>query len=229
MRRLLLGALLLVGGCARYVPLVDSDASSRDRSGSPDLLRADRALLDGALDGSRKDAPRLDLGSPDHPGTLDQPRPKLDTTGCNLSGLPPTAWEKLAFSGTTPTTSCTGERYVRFHPRYELWVGAILCGSPTQYKLLLSTSKTGVYLAIGDDGGHGQDHCELVNPAFTIPVDDDIQSGCPTCAEGPSLTGDPGFGSGWTRSHFGECFTAMPVWESGSHTMEWQSCGMPIP
>jgi hypothetical protein len=32
--------------------------------------------------------------------------------------------------------------------------------------------------------GHGQDHCELVNPAFTIPNEDITSGGCTSCSVG---------------------------------------------
>ena len=39
---------------------------------------------------------------------------------------------------------------------------------------------------IADYAGHGQDHCELVNPVSTLPNEDDItSSGCASCSTGP--------------------------------------------
>jgi hypothetical protein len=56
------------------------------------------------------------------------------------------------------------------------------------YKLHLSATRDGSVLEIADDAGYGQDHCELVNPAFTIPDEDDIQSGGSTdCSLGQSV------------------------------------------
>ena len=145
-------------------------------------------------------------------------------------GDPPGAWEAYDFSYHPAPTSCTAERYVRLMPGYELWVGAILCDSE-QYKLFLAEEKTGTFYQIGDFAGHGQDHCELVNADFTIPNEDDITSGgCTTCEVGGIVSSNTSLGPGWSRPHFGDCFTFHPEWpEHNLHSTQWYRCGVSIP
>ncbi|MGE0528048.1 MAG: hypothetical protein AB7P49_13355, partial [Bdellovibrionales bacterium] len=67
---------------------------------------------------------------------------------------------------------CTGARFVGFSAKYGLWVGAQLCGnSGSEYMLYLSHSKTAPFLEIGDRNYNGEDHCELVNPDFSLSDD----------------------------------------------------------
>ena len=133
----------------------------------------------------------------------------------------------MSYAAATP---CAGDRYVRFLPAYNLWVGAILC-SPSQYKLFLSPAKDGTYYQIGDYAGNGQDHCEIVNPSFTIPNEDDITSGgCATCAVGPLIFSDPSLGPVYSRALFGDCFLFEPMWpQFNLYSVEWYECGVDIP
>ena len=86
---------------------------------------------------------------------------------------------------TLETAICLGERYSYYNSKYNLWVGAILCGSASRYKLYRSERSTSQFLQIADYSGHGQDHCELVNPEFRLPDGDDITSGgCTECTMG---------------------------------------------
>jgi hypothetical protein len=92
----------------------------------------------------------------------------------------------------------------------------------------MSGTRTGPFLEIADFAGHGQDHCELVNPAFKIPNEDDITSGgCTTCSVGPlvDLIGVPVY----ARSRFGEPFQRVQsrYWADLSTT--FYSCGISIP
>jgi hypothetical protein len=107
-------------------------------------------------------------------------------------------------------------------------VGVILC-SDTRYKILLSTSRDEVFYPIGDYAGHGQDHCELVNPDFTIPNEDDITSGgCDSCATGNLV--NPAGATGWSRASFGDAFQFEAVWpEFNLYTSSWYECGVSIP
>lgn len=95
--------------------------------------------------------------------------PQNTTTGSN------TEWTRMNFI-TADKPPCSGGRYVRYNTEYALWVGAILCGTNSRYKLYLSDASDHDFLQIADYGGHGQDHCELVNPEFSIATDDDITS-----------------------------------------------------
>ena len=138
-----------------------------------------------------------------------------------------TAWEQVNFPTYSPA-ACTGQRYVRFDEKYGLFVGAVLCGDPKHYKLYLSDSVTRPFLEVADFAGHGQDHCELVNPAFTLPNEDDITSGgCADCAVGPvvDINGVPVY----ARANFGEPFQRVTARYWADLTNPVYSCGVAIP
>jgi hypothetical protein len=151
------------------------------------------------------------------PGTVPPPPP------------PPTHadWKPLAFE-TYDVPSCTGDRFVRFDEHYGMWVGAILCGSADLYKLYMSTSPDAAFLQIADFAGHGQDHCELVNPAFALPDEDDITSGgCTDCsvAEPIDIVGVPVY----ARAAFGEAFVRVISKDWADLTTSSYACGVAIP
>ena len=152
------------------------------------------------------------------------------TLNCNPAGAPPTAWEPYQFSSFAANTPCNGARYVRYMDEYALWVGAVLC-TPTRYKLYLSTTKDGTYYQMGDYAGNGQDHCEMVNDAFTIPNEDDVMSGgCAACALGDLVFSDPGNGPVFSRATFGTCFDFEPQWpQFNLYSVTWYECGVSIP
>ena len=131
------------------------------------------------------------------------PAPNADGTcvlNCNPAGDPPTPWEAFAFASYAADTPCAGARFVRYMDEYSLWVGAVLC-NPSRYKLFLGTAKNGTFYQIGDYAGNGQDHCEMVNDVFSIPNEDDVQSGgCAACALGPLIFSDPGLGPVFSRA-----------------------------
>jgi hypothetical protein len=92
----------------------------------------------------------------------------IDTTGnlvCESLG----AWRPFDFpiGAIDELTDCAGgDKYVQksvFNP--SLWVGAQLC-SNSRYKLYLAASSAGPYWEIGDGGGNGEDHCELIGAEF---------------------------------------------------------------
>ncbi|WP_050430751.1 hypothetical protein [Chondromyces crocatus] len=156
-----------------------------------------------------------------------------DTCGGSQPPSPGVDWTPASFVDTGVSTPCTGERYVRFDQGYGLYVGVALC-SPTRYKIFLGEALDGVFHQIGDYAGHGQDHCELVNPGFTIPNEDDIRSGgcmdCATSVEAGSLYENPAGSEGWSRATFGGSFTFEPVWpEYNLYTVAWYECGVAIP
>lgn len=135
-------------------------------------------------------------------------------------------WELKDFETLSPA-ACTGERYVRHDEKYGVWVGAVLCG-PDSYKLYMSDAADHPFLEIADYAGHGQDHCELVNPAFTIPDEDDITSGgCTTCSVGDlvDLQDVPVY----ARSRFGEPFARVTSRFWADLTTTVYSCGASIP
>jgi hypothetical protein len=136
-------------------------------------------------------------------------------------------WEPFTFQTLTPAT-CSGPRFVRHDERYNAWVGAIRCGAANRYKLYMSPTRNEPFLEIADFGGHGQDHCELVNPAFRIIDDDDIRSGgCTSCEIGGlvDVDGVPVF----ARSRFGEPFERVQARYWADLTTTFYSCGVSIP
>jgi hypothetical protein len=136
-------------------------------------------------------------------------------------------WKKSDFKTYSPA-ACTGDRFVRFDASYDLYVGAILCGDPKRYKLYLSDSLEGQFLEISDYAGHGQDHCELVNPDFTIPVEDDITSGgCTECSVDQliDINGIPTY----ARARFGDPFHRVTARFWADLTTAAYSCGVAIP
>jgi TARSH-like protein len=143
--------------------------------------------------------------------------------GCTTTG----GWEKAKFTTHDPA-SCTGERFVRRDERYDAWVGAIQCGDADHYKLYMSAQRDQAFLQIADYAGHGQDHCELVNPAFTIPNEDDITSGgCTECSVGAlvDVIGVPVY----ARAKFGEPFARVTSREWADLTTTAYACGVSIP
>jgi hypothetical protein len=72
-----------------------------------------------------------------------------------------------------------------------------------------------------------------VNPAFTIPNEDDITSGgCTACALGPysnpgnTQPGPPGY----SRARFGDQFLFQPSWPMFNlYTPGWYECGIALP
>jgi hypothetical protein len=136
-------------------------------------------------------------------------------------------WEKTDFTTFSPA-QCTGDRYVRFDDKYGVFVGAVLCGDSRHYKLYMSDRVTAPFLEIADFAGHGQDHCELVDPQFTIPDEDDITSGgCTDCSVGAviDINGPPVY----ARATFGTPFQRGTSGFWADLTNAQYSCGVSIP
>jgi cysteine-rich repeat protein len=135
-------------------------------------------------------------------------------------------WQPFNFHFGPTQTPCIGARYVRFSAEYGRYVGLSLC-SPERYKIYLGDSLQGTFYQLGDYAGHGQDHCELVNPAFTIPNEDDVTSGCPSCAVG-DMTNPVGT-KGYSRAVFGEAFSFEGSWpQYNLYSVSWYECGVSI-
>jgi hypothetical protein len=118
---------------------------------------------------------------------------------------------------------CSGPTFRRFDARYGLWVGLVSCGAG--YRFYLSEEAGGPYLPAADGAGHGQDLCELVNPAFVLPYEDDISSGdCSGCSIGSnySFVGGEVYG----RSAFGEPFTRTEAPAGGNYQSSVIACGV---
>lgn len=146
---------------------------------------------------------------------------------CSTPAMP---WTPYAFTYDRAESDCTGgERYIRYNATYEKWVGAELC-SATRYKLFLGETKDGVFHEIGDSAGNGQDHCELANPNFTIPNEDDITSGtCKTCASQMGDWESPGPVPVYVRENFGQPFDLISWPQYNIYTSRWYECGVSIP
>jgi hypothetical protein len=137
----------------------------------------------------------------------------------------------ISIPGPLVAGSCNGAKYVRSTTYKGLYVAAIHCSNEpkSKVKLLLAASAAGPYREIGDEAGHGQDHCELMNPSFTLPNSDDINSGnCQTCEIGsnPKVAASPFY----HRSNLGDNFvlqtTAPAVSQQSSPFL---NCGVDLP
>ena len=140
---------------------------------------------------------------------------------------PPSGWQPADFK-TLEAPACTGARFVRHDDHYGVWVGAILCGRDDHYKLYMSEQRDDRFLQIADYAGFGQDHCELVNPAFTIPDEDDITSGgCTACSLGQliDVDGPPVY----ARARFGQPFMRVTSTYWADLTTDVYACGVAIP
>jgi hypothetical protein len=155
--------------------------------------------------------------------------PSADS-GADTSVPNPNDWTALSFTAQNRLGSCTGSKYVRYSTKYAVWVGVILC-SATRYKMYLAASMTGTYYELADGSGGGEDHCELVNPSFTLGPGGSISSGnCPTCNFDYAGTGVIGTdASVYTRSEIGETPVFHQVWPQSAYTGRWYECGVSIP
>ncbi|HMJ16091.1 MAG TPA: hypothetical protein VK524_31965 [Polyangiaceae bacterium] len=137
-------------------------------------------------------------------------------------------WENQCFTTWDPPT-CNGARYVRYDQNHDKYVGVILCSS-SHYKIYLGESLTDAFYQIGDYAGHGQDHCELLDPDFRIPNEDAMKSGgCSECATSADRDWyeNPVGTRGYSRATFAEQFRFEPVWpQFNLYTVEWYACGV---
>ncbi|XP_054044005.1 target of Nesh-SH3 isoform X25 [Rissa tridactyla] len=69
-------------------------------------------------------------------------------------------WTEIPFNSDT-YSECKGKQYVK-RTWYKKFVGVQLCNS-LRYKIYLSDSLTGKFYNIGDQRGHGEDHCQFVD------------------------------------------------------------------
>lgn len=138
------------------------------------------------------------------PPPIDAGVPPIGTCGrASTTGDPrDTCWAPATIpvdAGCTPAGA-----YKRFDPVQGLWVGVVECSS-AGFRVFLSDPAFGDWRPATDGAGHGQDHCELFDPAFRIPDEDDITSGgCATCSAGGLIFSRGGV---YARHRFGECFT----------------------
>ncbi|XP_067402255.1 target of Nesh-SH3 [Emydura macquarii macquarii] len=69
-------------------------------------------------------------------------------------------WTEIPFNSDS-YSECKGKQYVK-RTWYKKFVGVQLCNS-LRYKIYLSDSLTGQFYNIGDERGHGEDHCQFVD------------------------------------------------------------------
>ncbi|XP_066204112.1 target of Nesh-SH3 isoform X3 [Saccopteryx leptura] len=124
-------------------------------------------------------------------------------------------WTERPFNSDS-YSECKGKQYVK-RTWYKKFVGVQLCNS-LRYKIYLSDSLTGQFYNIGDQRGHGEDHCQFV---------DSFLDG----RTGQQLTSDqlP------TKEGYFRAVRQEPVQfgEIGGHTqinyVQWYECGTTIP
>uniref|UniRef100_A0A8C2MBX0 ABI family member 3 binding protein n=1 Tax=Cricetulus griseus TaxID=10029 RepID=A0A8C2MBX0_CRIGR len=124
-------------------------------------------------------------------------------------------WTERPFNSDS-YSDCKGKQYVK-RTWYKKFVGVQLCNS-LRYKIYLSDSLTGKFYNIGDQRGHGEDHCQFV---------DSFLDG----RTGQQLTSDqlP------TKEGYFRAVRQEPVQfgEIGGHTqinyVQWYECGTTIP
>jgi hypothetical protein len=129
------------------------------------------------------------------------------------------------FSFPLDDQSCDGPSFVRYSIEQGLWVGVVTCGDDSA-RLYLAASPAGPFLPALDYAGHGQDHCELVAPGFTLGNEDDIASGsCPACSAGPvqGVPGDPAY----ARAFAGEPFAYVDAALSTAYASRLTCCATP--
>lgn len=173
------------------------------------------------------DAPRPDDTSPWEPDALAEPTPPPPLP----NGEESFAWQFHMFGYDRAFTDCSGStRFIRYSHRYATWVGVVLC-SATRYKIFLGASPNTTFHEIADYAGHGQDHCELVSPAFTLVSEDDVTSGgCTGCSVEAAPYESPGNAAIYGRATLGSPFELRTTWPMYSlHTARSYVCGVAIP
>ncbi|KAL0963459.1 hypothetical protein UPYG_G00306640 [Umbra pygmaea] len=132
----------------------------------------------------------------------------------NMSGKA-AIWTQFPFKADS-YSECTGKMYVK-RTWYRKFVGIQLCNS-LRYKIYMSDSLTGKFYNIGDQTGHGEDHCQFVDSFL------DGRTGTQLLAE--QLPNRKGFYRAMRQEpvSFGEI-------GGNSHTtyVAWYECGTPIP
>lgn len=205
MRTRLMFVPLLLAGCTIEVgigdppPTPDADAATAADDSDTEQLAA------GDTDAATDSAIPVDTAPP------------ADTDALPVTTCAPSDWVPSTFSFPPDALSCAGTQLVHFDATQGLWVGLVHCGG-TAFRLYLSAAEAGPYLPALDLAGHGQDHCELIDPGFTIPNEDDITSGgCSACATSTNL---PLEGvAGWARATFGTAFTYV----ASTGAWSWQT------
>ncbi|XP_059199626.1 target of Nesh-SH3 [Centropristis striata] len=124
-------------------------------------------------------------------------------------------WTEFPFK-SDDYSECNGRQYVK-RTWYRKFVGIQLCNS-LRYKIYLSDALNGKFYNIGDQTGHGEDHCQFVDSFL------DGRTGTQMFAD--QLPSRPGFYRALRQEpvHFGEIGGKSHVTYVG-----WYECGTPIP
>ncbi|XP_023656726.1 target of Nesh-SH3 isoform X9 [Paramormyrops kingsleyae] len=132
----------------------------------------------------------------------------------NVSGKD-AIWTQFPFKSDS-YSECNGKQYVK-RTWYRKFVGIQLCNS-LRYKIYLSDSLNGKFYNIGDQTGHGEDHCQFVDSFL------DGRTGSQLLAD--QLPPRPGYYRAVRQEpvHFGQI-------GGNSHIsyVAWYECGTPIP
>lgn len=132
----------------------------------------------------------------------------------NVSGKD-AIWTQFPFKSDA-YSECSGKQYVK-RTWYRKFVGIQLCNS-LRYKIYLSDSLNGKFYNIGDQTGHGEDHCQFVDSFL------DGRTGSQMFAD--QLPSRPGFFRAMRQEpvKFGEIGGKSHITYVG-----WYECGTPIP
>ncbi|XP_070832745.1 target of Nesh-SH3 isoform X1 [Chaetodon trifascialis] len=124
-------------------------------------------------------------------------------------------WTQFPFKSDA-YSECSGKQYVK-RTWYRKFVGIQLCNS-LRYKIYLSDSLNGKFYNIGDQTGHGEDHCQFVDSFL------DGRTGTQMSAD--QLPGRLGFYRAMRQEpvNFGDIGGKSHVTYVG-----WYECGTPIP
>ncbi|AWP13379.1 putative target of Nesh-SH3-like [Scophthalmus maximus] len=124
-------------------------------------------------------------------------------------------WTQFPFKADA-YSECNGKQFVK-RTWYRKFVGIQLCNS-LRYKIYLSDSLNGKFYHIGDQTGHGEDHCQFVDSFL------DGRTGTQMLAD--QLPSKLGFFRALRQEpvHFGEIGGKSHITYVG-----WYECGTPIP
>uniref|UniRef100_A0A4W5MTY5 ABI family, member 3 (NESH) binding protein b n=1 Tax=Hucho hucho TaxID=62062 RepID=A0A4W5MTY5_9TELE len=104
----------------------------------------------------------------------------------NVSGKD-AIWTQFPFK-TDSYSECNGKQYVK-RTWYRKFVGIQLCNS-LRYKIYLSDSLNGKFYNIGDQTGHGEDHCQFVDSFLDGRTGNQVRADQLPAREGTSYSTD---------------------------------------
>ncbi|XP_066477365.1 target of Nesh-SH3 [Tiliqua scincoides] len=124
-------------------------------------------------------------------------------------------WTEIKFNSDS-YSECKGKQFVK-RTWYKKFVGVQLCNS-LRYKIYLSDSLTGKFYNIGDQRGHGEDHCQFVDSYLDGRTGQQLQSDQLPTIDGffravrqePVKFGKIGAETHTNYVHWYECGTTVP-------------------